>query len=57
MLQRQLMHLNGRKLDHRRVMAAGPRYIASARTVQKTPLPTVHLLLRKCLLRRSRDGY
>jgi hypothetical protein len=28
------------------VMAAGPRYIASARTAQKTPLPTVTPLLR-----------
>jgi hypothetical protein len=27
-------------------MAAGPRYIASARTAQKTPLPTTLLLLR-----------
>jgi hypothetical protein len=28
------------------VMAAGPRYIASARTAQKTPLPTVTPFLR-----------
>jgi hypothetical protein len=27
-------------------LAAGPRYIASARTAQKTPLPTLTLLLR-----------
>jgi hypothetical protein len=27
-------------------MAAGPRYIASGRTAQKTPLPTARLLLR-----------
>jgi hypothetical protein len=30
----------------------GPRYIASARTAQKTPLPAVTLLLRACLLRQ-----
>jgi hypothetical protein len=29
-------------------MAAGPRYIASAQTAQKTPLPTVHLLRVCC---------
>jgi hypothetical protein len=27
------------------LMAAGPRYIASARIAQKTPLPTVLILL------------
>jgi hypothetical protein len=35
-------------------MATGPRYIASARTARKTPLPTALLLLRACLLRPSR---
>jgi hypothetical protein len=33
------------------------RYITSARTAQKTPLTTAHLLLCACLLRQSRDGY
>jgi hypothetical protein len=32
------------------LMAAGPRYIASAWTAQKIPLPTALLLLRACLL-------
>jgi hypothetical protein len=31
-------------------MAGGPRYIASALTAQRTPLPTVILLLRARLL-------
>jgi hypothetical protein len=39
------------------VMAAGPRYIASARISQKTPLPIALLLLRAFLLRRSCDDY
>jgi hypothetical protein len=30
--------------------AAGPRYLASARIAQKTPLPTAFLLLRACLV-------
>jgi hypothetical protein len=34
------------------LMAAGPRYIASARTTQTTPFPTALLLLRACLLRQ-----
>jgi hypothetical protein len=36
---------------------AGSRYIASARTAQKTSSPTGLLLLRACLLLLSRDGY
>jgi hypothetical protein len=32
-------------------MAAGPRYIASTRTAQRTPLPTALLLLLAFLLR------
>jgi hypothetical protein len=36
---------------------AGPRYTASVRAAQKTPLPTVLLLFRACLLRPSRDAY
>jgi hypothetical protein len=38
-------------------MAAGLRYIAPARIAQKTPLPTLTLLLRAYLLRQLRDGY
>jgi hypothetical protein len=38
-------------------MAAVPQYIASARTTQKTPLPTVLLLLHVQLLLRSRDDH
>jgi hypothetical protein len=34
-------------------MVAGPRYIASARTAQKTPLPTALMLFLACLLRQS----
>jgi hypothetical protein len=33
------------------LMTAGPRYIASARTAQKTLLPTALLLSRSCVLR------
>jgi hypothetical protein len=39
------------------LMAAGLRYIASVRTAQKTPFPTVLILLRACLLRPSHKGY
>jgi hypothetical protein len=39
------------------VMAAGPCYTASARTEQKTLLPTTLLLLWMCLLWQSNDGY
>jgi hypothetical protein len=37
--------------------AVGPRYVALARTAQKTSLPTHTPLLRACLLRPSRDSY
>jgi hypothetical protein len=33
------------------LMVAGPRYITSARTAQRTSLPTALLLLRSCLFR------
>jgi hypothetical protein len=43
MLQRQLSHLNGRKLDqrHQDWLQTAPRYIASARTAHKIQLPRV----------------
>jgi hypothetical protein len=38
-------------------LLGGPSYIASAQTIQKTLLPTLFLLLSKCLLLRSCDSY
>jgi hypothetical protein len=37
------------------VIAAAPRYIASAQTAQKTPFPTVLLLLHESFGRTARE--